>query len=140
MTDRNVPIRFKTQHLAEQFELIRPSLRGILLDAAFFVSRKFGYDAVLTITDLIRTQAEQDSIYLNHPDPTIRQKYKEKPWSSVHQYGRGGDVRVEYTNGEIKEILDYVNGHYVYDPSRPAKPTAIVHDAGNGKHIHMQVM
>ena len=129
--------KLKEQHQAEQFVLIRPRLRGILFDLAFFVSRK--YDHILTVTDLLRTQAEQDDIYLNHSDPKVRQKYQDGPWPSVHQFGRGADVRTDFSERCLKEVLEYLNKSYTYDPARPDKKTALVHDVGKGRHIHIQV-
>ena len=128
---RGSKLKFKTQHQAEQFVLIKPKLRGILLDLAFFVARK--YDLILTITELYRTQEEQNHIYANNP------KYQKEPWKSVHQYWRGADVRVDFSPNTLVAILKYLNSNYIYDPKRPQKPTAIVHNVGRGNHIHIQV-
>lgn len=32
-----------------------------------------------------------------------------------------------------------INGHWTYDPQRPAKNCALYHDVGQGPHIHLQV-
>jgi len=43
-------------------------------------------------------------------------------------------------NLEVGEVLaKLVNEKFVYDPSRPGKTCAMVHDAGSGLHLHLQV-
>ena len=37
------------------------------------------------------------------------------------------------------KITDEINKYWIYDPERPEKKVAIYHDAGSGKHIHLQV-
>lgn len=131
-------ILFKDKRQAEEFLTISPALMLLLCDLALFVYRKYRF--ILTITDLIRTQPEQDEIYLNHIDPYIREEYKKKPWPSVHQFRRGADVRFNFPPGWLKEILDYMNDKYPYDPSRPKKKTIQPHNAGSGEHLHLQTL
>jgi hypothetical protein len=138
MVERNITIRFKEQRQAEQFVLIDPRLRGLLFDIAFFAGRRYGH--ILTVTGLLRTRAEQDEIYRNHIDPKKRAAYKRAPWPSVHQFGRGADVRIDFPVMWLKELMEYVNRRYPYDPARPELLTALVHNAGSGEHIHLQVM
>lgn len=51
---------------------------------------------------------------------------------------RGIDFRMK--NEEIgKQIVDYINSKWKYDPARPDLKCAILHNVGQGLHIHLQV-
>ena len=53
---------------------------------------------------------------------------------------RGLDLRSWiYTSDELDGIEKYVNERWVYDSARPDMKCCIVHNVGNGKHIHLQV-
>lgn len=52
---------------------------------------------------------------------------------------RGIDLRSWiYSAKKLKEIQDYVNDRWIYDPNRSHMKVLIVHSAGNGVHIHAQ--
>ena len=57
---------------------------------------------------------------------------------------RGVDIRswnlsrVDSSAVSASELCKDVNLHWQYDPSRPEKLCAILHDAGSGNHIHLQ--
>ena len=51
---------------------------------------------------------------------------------------RGMDIRSWIYNNP-QAIVDDINAHFSYDPDRPEKKCAILHDTGNGNHIHNQV-
>ena len=92
----------------------------------------------LTMTDIIRTSDEQDRIYLT--SPTLKEMYKKKPWLSVHQFGRGIDIRTtDMEKNMVNRILIVLNS-IPYDVKRPSKKTAIFHNVGSGEHIHIQTV
>jgi hypothetical protein len=127
-------IDFKTDREEVEFrdEKLHQKLRNIVLMIAHY-SYSF-FDKTLTVTGVYRMQIEQDRIYKDNP------KYKKKPWRSVHQEFRGVDLRVSNLNDEqIKTLLSIANT-IQYDLKRPTKKTALMHDVGEGNHIHVQVM
>ena len=44
-----------------------------------------------------------------------------------------------YSDSFAYRIMDEINNRWEYDPIRPQKKVAIIHDAGNGLHFHIQV-
>ena len=51
---------------------------------------------------------------------------------------RGCDLRIR--NLRIgKEIENFINHHWIYDPERPDKKCAVLHGDGANLHIHLQV-
>lgn len=50
---------------------------------------------------------------------------------------RGIDLRC---HDEIvgKQVEDYINSRWQYDPARPEKKCCMYHDVGKGAHIHLQ--
>jgi hypothetical protein len=129
---RKFIFNFKTEHIAGQFLVIDDRLNKLLLDLANFVWIK--YKHILTITDLNRTQAEQDAIYADN------ENYQDNPWMSVHQVGCGADIRTKTIPVLwLKEIAEYVNNKYVYDPDRPKLQTLRIHSV-RGNHMHLQVL
>lgn len=51
---------------------------------------------------------------------------------------RGMDIRSRIYDDPEKVVND-INTHFIYDPNRPDKRCAILHDMGKGEHIHLQV-
>lgn len=51
---------------------------------------------------------------------------------------RGIDIRSTVFTDPDKVVED-INFHWNYDPSRPTKKCAVYHDVGQGYHIHLQV-
>lgn len=51
---------------------------------------------------------------------------------------RGIDLR-SWIYKDPQELVDFVNDNWIYDPDRPEMMVAILHDAGSGNHIHLQV-
>lgn len=127
-------LAFKSDNEEQEFPKISPRLRAILWELTWFCNTKIFKD--VCITDLLRTQEEQDSLYFKHS------KYQKTPWKSVHQYGRGADIRTYdcFSVQEIQTILRFLNSNWTYDPTRPQLKTAIYHNIGAGAHIHIQVM
>ncbi len=126
-------VYFKEQRQAEEFPLVSPHLRGLVLDVAFYAGRRYG--KFILITELLRSQEEQDQIYNNDS------RYRRRAWKSVHQFGRGADIRIRnFTAVQQRDILDYVTLAWPYDPSRPEFPSVSIHDIGLGRHLHLQVL
>jgi hypothetical protein len=104
-------------------------LRVIVYALAGFVYHNFGKN--ITITEILRTQEMQDLYYKDDPI------YKQSKWLSTHQYWRAIDLSLKYfTDSEIEEIAKFLS-HFQYGSI--GKSTAIIHDIGLGKHLHIQV-
>jgi len=125
----------KKERLQKEFEEdIDNRLKIILFALAGYLEYKREED--LIITHLMRTQKEQDAIYTSDKvSQEIREKYIKNPFYSVHQFGRGADVGITNIQ-KAKEIIEWLNTRFVYDGRYK---TAILHDIGLGKHIHIQV-
>jgi hypothetical protein len=50
---------------------------------------------------------------------------------------RGIDIR-SWVFDNPQAIVDEINTHFEYDPDRPEKKCALLHDTGSGEHIHLQ--
>ena len=131
-------IQFKTDRQRTEWNDISGRLKQMIEMLSIF--RYLRYNKEMVITELMRTQEEQDELYGKKADKETREKYNKKPWSSVHQFGRGADVRThDWERNEVRDALFILNT-IVYDVSRPRTKTAIHHDIGTGEHIHIQVM
>lgn len=50
---------------------------------------------------------------------------------------RGIDLRSH--KKEVDDVIErFVNKRWTYDPNRPLRDVAIVHNVGRGRHIHLQ--
>ena len=104
-------IGFKTPALIDDWHRLDPKLQDVLIDCG----------ADLLITSLIRDGRNDNEL-------------------SVHYHGRGADARSwNMTRGEAEALVERVNEAWVYDPERPGKKACIMHDVGQGEHIHFQV-
>jgi hypothetical protein len=125
-------IEFKTDRVRSEWdnEQLNDKLKNIIILLAFY-SWNF-FQKKLTITEIFRTQDEQDRYYRDN------EKYKKKPWASVHMFYRGIDLRTKYYDDvEIKTLLKIANT-IPYDLNKPSKKTLLYHDVGKGKHLHAQ--
>ncbi|MCP3944521.1 MAG: hypothetical protein GY710_24005 [Desulfobacteraceae bacterium] len=53
--------------------------------------------------------------------------------------GRAIDLRTWcYPEDLAYKIRDKINQKWIYDPNRPEKQVAIIHDVGKGLHFHIQ--
>lgn len=110
--------------------IVNSKLKKILYMLALYCEVEFGKD--ITITELYRTQDEQDQYYEDN------QRYKEKPWKSVHQFGRGADVRSKnFEPDEAERIIKFLKCVTYRDGSK--SQTVVHHDIGLGEHFHIQV-
>ena len=48
------------------------------------------------------------------------------------------DIR-SYVYTDPQSVVDDINKHWVYDPTREHLKCAVLHDVGRGVHIHLQV-
>ena len=131
-------ITFKDDRQKAEWADISGKLKQLIEMLALYMWLKYGRQ--IMITELKRTQDEQDDIYGKKADKETKAKYKKKPWKSVHQFDRGADIRTyDWERNEVKDALFILNT-IVYDKARSRKKTAIHHDLGTGEHIHIQVM
>jgi hypothetical protein len=124
-------MKLKSNIYLPEIKLIRSSLALMLLEIDILYPNQ-------TITQIKRTQQQQDEIYFHHPDKLIREKYKLHPWQSVHQTTpiRGIDLRLHNSS---RKLADYINSNWQYDHERPKLKCALIHDSGYGLHVHLQV-
>lgn len=107
---------------------LHPRLRLMVFALTGFADYHFGRDII--ITHILRTQEEQDAFYGNDP------RYEAAPWKSVHQFGRGVDIRsTSFTRDEIGRMVDFINLNFPYGGGKSA---ALQHNIGSGAHIHLQ--
>ena len=107
---------------------IHPAIYVIVLAAAHWFYRRTGKPA--TMTELFRWRQEQRAYYPKEPGKL-----------SVHQLGKGGDLRtkIEGLRWPVKrEWESWINGAFPY-LSKSAVKTAKVHHIDNGaEHLHLQ--
>lgn len=124
-------MKFKTKREEDEFlsKAVDQRLKDLVNMIDLYMRVRYGKRT--TITGVMRTQEEQDFIYRANP------AYQVKPWMSVHQIGRGVDIRCnDMTEAEITDVVEVLNRI----PYRtPGKSTAIRHNVGAGDHIHIQV-
>jgi len=127
-------IEFKTKRQAEEFRYLHPGLQKILYWLSGWTEMNTAAKQI-TITGLIRTQEEQNAIYADNV------LFRESPWPSVHQFGRGADISVLgflSSGDDPASICVEVNREFLYGDGRHS--TAIYHEVNrHGKHIHIQV-
>lgn len=95
----------------QQMEFIHPHLRALLA----WLETRLGF--ILRITSLYRIG--DDGVHGTLPL-------------------RGADLGC-HVESIARIIVDLINAHWVYDPSRLQYAVAIAHDTGKGFHIHVQV-
>ena len=63
--------------------------------------------------------------------------------TEVHTDGpphRAIDFRISHVPFQTAQrATDRINEIFIYDPERPAMQVALLHDAGSGNHLHVQV-
>ena len=121
---------FKTSESKIDFDDTRLDyrLKIILYALAGFVYWTYGKQ--ITITEIFRTQEMQDNYYKDDP------LYQQKKWLSTHQMWRAADISVYYfTEYEIKRMTEFLC-HFDY--ATVGKSTFLIHDVGQGKHLHLQ--
>jgi hypothetical protein len=117
-------VNFKYPHLADEWRhllTVNPKLVYLALQWCDNVGGE------ITITEIWRNQETQGRYY---PGSTTK---------SVHQFWRGIDIRIATMGIEsVKSLAEDFNAAYPYDPARPKMDTFMVHDVGQGLHLHIQ--
>jgi hypothetical protein len=73
----------------------------------------------------------------NVKEITITSILRPQDLSSVHAYGRGMDIRADFSPEIRDKATKYINGKYPYNTY--SHETCIYHNTGNGWHLHLQV-
>lgn len=76
---------------------------------------------------------------VRYSDVVFTGGYEERDYPSVHSTipVRGEDMRSKLYDNPAS-VMNDVNDHWAYDPTRPALQCAVYHDTGRGPHIHLQ--
>lgn len=139
-------MRFKTPELTNEFHQAHPKAIAIAVYADWWALRYLGHD--LMVTDVGRSQGEYDAIYASKiaqglyymgedgkkhyagPRPHLADPLHGVPSHAV-------DFRTigEMNDLKVAQLRDHLNSAF---PRRDLKPTAIYHDVGAGKHLHIQ--
>lgn len=114
-----------TRHQVEWWQ-IHPKLRLILCDMELWLA---DHGTNMVITELLR----DDETQLDY----IRQGFT-LARTSVHQFGRGADIRKPLDPGICEMLAEYINKKYPYDVTRPGLTTLLWH--GKVAHGHVQVI
>ena len=143
----NLPVykamKFKYDHLQDEISIISPHLRAMLFEADYFSKKQF--DKEIIITELLRTQAMQNAYYTSKINEGFyviinNMKYysldKKSPTLSVHQVGRGADLRSTiYTEDEIELLCSHIRTYFPYNAKHKS---CLYHNVGKGFHFHLQ--
>jgi hypothetical protein len=121
-------ISFKTPRIQNEWVTLEAqnlTLHGIIKSAALFVKLNFNKD--LTITEIMRTAAENAALYAPGSEPQNR----------PHTVWRAVDLRSStFTQTEIQQLLTFLNQYKVFGG---LKKCAIYHQIKNGApHFHIQ--
>ncbi len=111
--------------MVSEYWKITPKMRLILSCAEYWCSKNH---VQMVVTSLMRTEEEQQKLV--ELGVTLDKL-------SVHQFGRGVDIRLLEPYSLNQDLVDYINFHYTYDPLRPKFNTALIHK-GTADHIHLQ--
>lgn len=126
-------MKFKNDLIKQDWSKIDERLRTLICFGDLYSMTNWSKE--LIVTDLIRPRVRQIALYKKLPE--YKNLPVEKIPHSVHEYGRGADLRTKHLEYwqkfklvEIFNLIPYGKGHY---------QTAIFHDIGSGEHIHLQV-
>jgi len=89
----------------------------LLIDIIIFIARKYG----IVMTESFREKRHMNDLHGTQPVRAV-------------------DLRTWcYPDSLMYRIFHRINQLWIYDPNRPDKDVAVVHDAGSGTHAHIQV-
>lgn len=121
----NIKKQWESQKLSKRLETIIFALSGYIWHQ---------FKKPLILTEIYRTQEEQDQIYANDP------KYKEQKFVSPHQVWRAVDCRIsDFKDDELKKIQEFLFSRFIYNTKDPRYKIVLVHNIGFGNHLHIQV-
>jgi len=121
-------MNFKSPNQRAEFWQLHPKLRLILCDIDNWLQYQFNEEII--VTDLIRSEEQQKQLYDAGMAPAV---------TSVHQFGRGADLRVFKSLDANHTVLQWVNEKYPYDLDREHLKTMIRH-GGTALHYHLQCL
>ena len=116
-------ILFKDDRIKREWESGRldPTVKFIVSEASEFAAHYLQWPLVLTC--IWRSQGEE----------------KQLGGTSIHCFWRAVDIRTRDRDSRDVDILAaFVNGRWIYDPSRPTKVVAYSKPHGTGPHCHVQ--
>lgn len=123
----NADMKFKTTRIEKEFSQLynkNIDLYQIVIFAMYASQSRYKKD--LIITEVYRTQKEQDRYYKN-----------KKKFRSPHQDWKAVDIRTFHLEtSEIKDLVKTINKRY--NSTSRYIPTSFYHGIGLGKHIHIQ--
>lgn len=109
-------INFKSDDLADEWQALSLLNPGLMFRVMSFAAGMPG--ETITITSILR-----------------------KDDKGVHGVWRGVDVRTSGLDAvKVAAVVKKLNSVFKYDPKRPAMVTFMVHDVGQGNHLHIQNM
>lgn len=123
-------------NLQIEFEKIDFRLRFIVMAWVGEMQYKFNYTPI--ITEIFRTQEEQEYIYKVLATEEEKQRYAINPVISTHQVWRAVDLRTNDMNEEMIEFTRAYFNYVHYDIGRNIR-TLVYHNMGAGIHCHLQV-
>lgn len=119
-------MKYKTNRTKSEYKTIfekNLELHQIVSKMAFIAEYRYGKN--LVITEVFRTQSEQDRYYRG-----------KRQFTSPHQRWLAIDIRSKnFTKQQVKELVAFVNKDVKHNTYIP---TAFFHDVGLGPHIHVQ--
>lgn len=127
MLTAEAKIKFKTTRIENEFKVLKDKNNELyqLVTTANNISENI-FNKSLVITEIYRTQKEQDRYYKGKPK-----------FTSPHQRWLAVDIRSKnLTKQEIKALTTIIK--HKYNPINTYIPTAFYHDVGLGPHIHIQ--
>src|SRR5215216_4099443 len=97
-------------------------VKEIVTEASDYAEQQWGWR--FTITSIFRTPAEDAALHA----------------SGIHVDWRAVDVRTRGLSGSVvSDVTNYINGRWVYDPTRPHLKVCFAEPHGTGPHGHYQV-
>lgn len=120
-------VQFKTDRIEQEFEQLY-SKNLELYQIVIFANYKLAEISKknLVITEIYRTQAEQDKYYKG-----------KKKFKSPHQRWLAVDIRTRHlSKKEVKLLVEAINKRY--NSINRYNPSAFYHSIGRGHHIHIQ--
>jgi hypothetical protein len=117
------PIDFASPRIASEWRdgRLDHKTRLALLHAALFAQQMLGWRFLLTC--IFRTQEEDQAL----------------GGSGIHPVWRAVDVRTrDRDTKDVALLAAYINGLWVYDPTRPRLVVCYTAEHGTGPHAHVQ--
>lgn len=117
------PITFASARTLQEWESgkVAGMTRVITIDGAVFAADVLGW--IVIVTSIWRSVEEDRAL----------------GGTGVHVMWRAIDLRSkDRSQVDVNRLVAYLNGRYIYDVHRPAKPVAYGDPHGNGPHVHVQ--